>query len=775
MLLEEEGFEFFLQLAGDAPPEEARRRAGSLAALFEPVRVTFEDRIARTLGLRAAPGARPRIAVLTRPEDFERYVRVTGAEGHYGARAFHDGALRAAVILDDSDGTRDRQGEARSARHALVHAMQALYAPPESELTSWAFEAMAVALASPEGMDWDRERSLKLEIRTLLREGAEESRRRSHLLDLRELVGLRHPAALAGALEEALGFELSEPERTSAYWSFHRQGRLLHEFLLHELDGRYALGHERFLAGVFAGRESLEEFLACFEGIAPEEIDRDFQNWMRDIHRATWPEEEVDHRDTSDGPSLLLPSGDAVEVGPPGVDLARIPADAHLGRALVCMREGKAVEALSHLDTARRVAEAQHRRARIARARRRVEAWLAARRSHFETLAATGAPVYLPIGGRKRRTRVREATASELVVVMGSEVRTVALEGIDPRELAKRMKATLPDELAWIPSYVSLLHGEPGWKGSGGSGPQLDALQADAPGCAELLLAGEAATSLVRAAAMEAPRNVSEAEANLAAISALLHDHGERPMVRENAPALERVARAQAEALFELSDPWELLHGRVQGAGNDRVRLTWEFETEEELLDFERVDHLPDQRERLGTDKAGEGFRIAAGNLEGRGEDSLLLPIELRAPIRVRYELSIGSQGEAIESDDYLAVGICDDRSGGFAWMLGFFFLELHGGGELRKAYLSSSYFSGTSYAMELAHDGAELRASWEGQEVGPLPADRDRGGLFLWLHANAVARVARLEVEGRLPDDPFERFRERWIARRLEFPGSAR
>jgi len=763
---------FLVQKPAKADADYARTKAESYASLYAPVQAAFEERFVRPFDL-VHRRQRYVIAILATTGDFDNYARAVNATWHYRSRVFYDRRLGAAIVHESPISPRDRAEEVHSARHALVHAMQAAIAETNGDLSSWAFEAMAHDLASRGRMDWDRERTQKQELRRLLLDGGKDELQRTHLLALGEFLNINHPGRLAAYLKKTAGIEFAQALHSSAFWSFYRQGALLHSFFLEELDGKYGPAYKGFLAGAFEGRETPQHFLEAMGRFRPEEIDADFRTWMDQVYRATWPDDELDGGALEEEVVVVAAdanAGSAETSAPPKLNLAQVPSDAHLGWALACMRRGAAGEALEHLDRAEARATVDHQRERIARARARVDAWIDARRFHLEVLAARGSSIYLPLDGKKRKVSLREVGEMEIVVdgPRSPGVR-IDVDTLDPKDLARRMKNTLPDELQWVRAYVGFLDRDPKWPSAARGAHELEGLKKDEASLEEILAAGDVAEQLFSLARMQTPRNVGEGEANLAAITAIRREHGERPMVSVNDAALDALARRQAGALFEKFDPWSHLRGRVQSPGGNRVRIIWEFEDASELEDFHRQqDYLKEQHKHLGGDTSGEGFRVEGGELLGDGEDCLYLPIDLAAPLDVRYELTLGSRGNPPENEDKIGVGVCDDRAGRFAWLLDCYFLELYTGTGLRKSYYSSIYYPGVAYNVRLSHDGTHLRHFLEDDELGAVAADRSEGALFLWIHSSSLMRIARLEVEGELTGDPLAGFRRHWVERRV-------
>jgi hypothetical protein len=766
-------FVFLVQSPAKPEPGYARNKAAEYTSLFEPIRAAFEERYVIPFELERRGPERFVVAVLATTGDFQNYARTIGASWHYRDHVFQDPALGASIIHESPISPRDRADELGSARHAFIHALQAAYLENAVNLSSWVFESMAGHMGGLGRMEWDRERIEKGEIRTLLSDGATEKLRRTHLLELAELLRISHPKTLATYFAKSADFNLTNADHASAWWSFYRQAGLLHRFLFEEREGRYAPRYETFLSGAFEGRARLEDFVKAMEGIDLVEIDRDFRNWLVEEYREAWPEEKLSSKALDDEPAgvaLNGPGADATR-GAVVLNLAEIPVDGHLGSALHHLRAGRTSEARLRLELAEQKAFAAHQKERIRRANDRIDAWERARREYFLRLVQKGGSFYHPIDGKNRKVAVREVGQEEIVVEASrnTELR-IRLDDLEPLDLIRRMKGNLPAEMQWVRAYVLLLHGDARWRAlARGGGAAEQALIADAGSMEEVLFTGHVADLLVSFAELPAPRTPNEGEGRLEAIGRLLQEHGARPMIQANETTLISIARRQAQELFELRDPWTLLGCRVQSVGDERVRLVWDFESEDELRDFQSVAYLDQERKRFGGKKEGPGFQVRSGELVGEGEDCLLLPVELAAPLEVHYTLTFGSNSVPAADDDQLGVAICDDRKGHYAWLLGFFFFELFLPEDHRTAYHSGSYYGGVAYDMRLVHDGKTISSFWEETAIGTLEADRREGSMFLWVHTETPLRIGRLEVEGKLAADPFRGFRAYWVEEQLE------
>ena len=126
-----------------------------------------------------------------------------------------------------------------------------------------------------------------------------------------------------------------------------------------------------------------------------------------------------------------------------------------------------------------------------------------------------------------------------------------------------------------------------------------------------------------------------------------------------------------------------------------------------------------------------------------------------------------------------IAVGICDDGQGSFLWLQG---LET-----LRVRDLTTRSFREVGgapivrtlergYRLKLVHGGATRVQAFRDDELLAVveSADRQAGGIFLWVHSARPVALSEIEVVGRFDDAARERFRDDWIRARISALGLA-
>jgi hypothetical protein len=135
----------------------------------------------------------------------------------------------------------------------------------------------------------------------------------------------------------------------------------------------------------------------------------------------------------------------------------------------------------------------------------------------------------------------------------------------------------------------------------------------------------------------------------------------------------------------------------------------------------------------------------------------------------VRYSLKF-LKSTLDEPRSGVTLGVCDDGREHFVWAYNIAFLQLfdleanaHAGDSPGRLYI------GTSYAVELRHDGTRATLSCEGTEQASIDVGtRQAGALFLCTGTECPIVIERLEIEGQLRPYGLARLRQAWIEREL-------
>mgnify|MGYP001201331799 CR=1 FL=1 len=782
---------FLVQKTGADDPARAKRSVELYVGLLDPVLERFEQEVVVPLGLvQRDDRARFTLVLLASRGDFDNYASVTGASPHLNADTFYDRGLNAVVLFEDVFvGPRTPDGRARSARHGLVHACQQAWVAggQNAALDSWLLEGMADAWARQAGAtggatidsEW-----LRAFARDAQARGAEgEARRWVRLRTLQEFDTVIDPSRLAGFLRTHTPKDAPEFDPGGSWWSFYRQSSLVFQFLSEAGEGRHRSLLTALLREALAGRGTPGSAPAGL----PDTLDGEFLAWVRAAHAAALPAETLDAglfdkalvRGPLGTPVFSVASASPAAAGStpapahtPPLDLADATAEERLARALHELGHGSASRALPALEALEQDTLAAAPRELARRELRRARAWIAVRDAYLAALVASGKPLDFTVGGRAHKAKVLALAQGRLQLEQNRSGRaSLALDELDALALAQAIKpAGGPDDWARLLPYVLRGDGR-ARKLLAEDGGEASALLRDArEDYPARLRLGAAAARIEELAARPVPATPDETRTQLDELVALKAEHGELALVQRKSDALRGRARALLARQIELLGPSSLLAGKLEVLADDNVRISYAFDDARELADFSAANYPALARKALGVESTEDvPFHLEEGQLSATGQASLRTLVDLGAPLSVRYSVEYVYRDET--QGTAMAVGLCDDGREHFVWALNSEHLQRYEAGGNDHAHgPGATFFMNTPYAMELVHDGARVKFLCEGTEQRSLAAGgRQSGAVFLCTQSNQPIRLARLEIEGKLLSNSFERLAQAWVERELE------
>ena len=575
------------------------------------------------------------------------------------------------------------------------------------------------------------------------------------LLPLALLVGTDAPdarAAVAAERASQAGFELG-PAGGDAY--FGEQAALWAHFLLHAEDERCRAGFlsyaTQLLGGLEVGAPKLRQALGVIE---LDELDARFAAHVRALAA------EHAARPAAD-PSLphaaLLPAA--------RTDRQRAVA------ALTEVVSGALERSLAELDRA--LAEGADPEGLVAHERARLAALLEARDGFAQGLPGAGVRLRLTLDGKPAGVEVVRIEDGELVFKKArAGVERIAIGAIPFGDLARSM-APLGAAPQTVATFLALA-GDARWAEG-----LTEECAAGLRGFLELMGEARARAALRQLASTPTPADAAGLEARVAAVGALVAEHGTSETLRGVLSPLRLHAIDLLEASFRAGDGLSrALAGKVEDLGG-RARAR--------QLQLRR----PRPARGLGARRrlpAGFDGEPAPDRRRGRGGERRDPGREPRAPGR-RGAAARAADGGAAEG------GLRADLRARAAGLRA----ELHGPGrgvrrrrgELRRglgpvrprrdrpALARAIQLARTEgprgvkaakvYSLELAHGGSEATLSVAGQIAQRVAVSgRDEGRLLLWAHADTPLAVPSLTVEGHLSENALEKLRTVWVEKRL-------
>jgi len=784
---------FFVQ-----PAATGHREAEIVArhvALLEPLRERFVREIATPLGLtQRADTPALVVIVLASQAAFEDCYRATAGAWHFDAQATFDRDLGAAIVYDDPAAARTPAEVEHSARHVLVHSLQAAYGPGPVAVRSWVFEGMADCLArAPSGDAFPAPERLA----EFVQDAASPATRWAHLRSLEEMCAVDEPLELARFFQKRTRDSSLLPGADRDPWTaFYRQATLYYAFLQQAEPWRSGL--LRFDARALAGTRGADVLAASLAPKGLAEVEQDFAAWVLREYQRAFPGEKVKpelvlgalRRDDlatrepepepaptpgapAPAPHATSPEPEAAEAPEalPALSLADATEEERLAWALTEIGAGRIRAGRERLAELHATALGP----RAEREDHRAAEFEAARDAFLARVVREQGLLELDLGTRVTAKKFGVRAFSEGLVELDDKkggLRRVPVEALDPLALARQMGGGTGEEER-VRFYLYVLRGDERWKkllkpDGGAATALLDDARNDYPA---RLHVGEMLATLQALAQERAPRTPKELDQRLERFRALLKDGADTALVARKRDALRAHVRALLEQKFELLGPSTFVHGKFEALGGTKVRITYPFDDPHELEDF-GVDPYPllAGRGLRAETSDDQPFHLEKGKLCALGTASLRSLYELAAPLTVRYDLEFEETQKEEPVAFYLALGICDDGQEHFIWAVNLNSLQrIDPGDAASTPDRDSTLFLSKSYPLELRHDGEHVTMLSEGTEQGTLETGtRNSGAVFLRASTDLPLRVQKLVIEGNLSADSFKRLRRVWAERQM-------
>ncbi|MEL6904487.1 MAG: hypothetical protein AAFP22_03730 [Planctomycetota bacterium] len=601
------------------------------AALFERVERAFETSFGSTDGTSAVPpppGSRflP-LVVLTDEAEVERRresgsaafdMRFLFAESSFGR------ALGAGIVYEGLSGR--KRGKKRARRCSSYDRVQVMTAmlmyeraqTDRSRLDDWLATGAAErfarlfdakngaevdALGFPPSFDrareesppWDDQGRPLLELRNYANALRAIPRRALVLRPFRDFAQQRDVRAARRQLEKdsrSDGRIFSMIDSSTAAYMF--QSRLLVDYLADE----HGPAFDAYLGDWFRGQPMGPAQASRFPD--PDAVDSGFDTWLVALGEIALPEGGLDLEAIgSEDPKPIGASSAPTPTptaAPEPVSLTMDDASGTERAALVlaALSEGRASDALAALDLVPTGEDAAFD-AWIARERVRIESWIRARDAFAASLP--GSKTKLRVQGAEKSVMARVERLEDGVLVLkknSAGVTAVPVDGTDPRVLGRAMAKR--DRL-WEGALAEVwTDDERGAKALRGTSPEIVALAEDVAAHYGDLRAAipsvRALDALVQSASEpDWPASLDGMEA----VRATLEEHSAAPCVASRIERLEAWTAWRFRALAEATPLEDLVHGEVELLEGERVRIRYDFSSDEQLLDFE------DQPERDPT------------------------------------------------------------------------------------------------------------------------------------------------------------------------------
>ena len=808
-------FVFFVQDPPKAQEGYHRKVVERLQPHLEALRQEFERSYVQPMTLVRRPdhGAYA-VIVLASGGDRANYVQLSGGTGHYASSCLLDERLKAAVLFEDPFQPAAVGDRVRSAAHGVAHLFFQAHSrrgskfPQETAIAEGLASYLADHKLGPDGR-----LSLNPVRDHVLREFADAmgdpKRRRTHVHLVDALLDSQSYMQAARRIEASAA---GQPVNWNELWRFYWRQSYLFVRFLHRDEHRP--GFQRYLERLFKEHVGLAAFETSFDFGGWRELDRAFFDDLYAQHRRAYPQRELSaaaverllagdavvrnprkkpvaagppagpRGSTGRGATGSAGGGKPAEAAPPAappLTLEGLSPEARFAGALFGARDGRTGAAAAAVAALLAGADDAAFRARLERESERLARWNDLRRAYLEHLAAEGKSLRMTFGDKTERLRIAAVDGEEVRLsrpVDGQDA--LPLDELDGHQLASAMGRT-GDDLAggerWVRLYPYALAGDERLKRLlTADDPASSSLREDAAGdYGPRFALGAAVQRLERLVQLGEPETEAQADAVLAELEPLVGDHGGLELVTARLPALRARAAQAWGRRFDGAGPAELVQGDFESLGENRVRLTYDFDDPAQRADFRATEDLKAHVRNLPALKTDveSSLGVERGRLRATGSSVHRHLLDFAAPMVVRYDVAFAK--DEVEKPTWVTrVGLCEAGPTRVAWSIDHGrALEIFEGRSSRQAYpeVPLVMYRGDTYGVELHHDGETITVYHQSDPLEKLPAGSlQRGGLVLVFHSDLAVTVDTLVIEGVLDEASLAQARDAWVAERVTF-----
>jgi hypothetical protein len=733
---------------------------------------------------RRADRPKPALVVLWQQTDYAAYRKDAAETDAFADLAWYDRSLGAAVGFEYGGQVLAAHWKRWPELAQVVEGELDAYAVrADVRVPHWVAEGLGAYLAGHQGTEVESLDAHKLDVtavKKVVLTAHDLGLRNATLLPLQSMFDARtyeeHRAALirkAGPAAEKLvkPKDMLEIVQSQAWTLTH---------FLHEAEGgKYRAGFVAFLRSALKGDGSYSAFRSAL-GAESGGIEGAYYKWIFEQYAALVPNARTDPTALAGLTGERAAGGPArpaaASFDPTTLALATDEAEARLATILLDIRAGKLEAALLELEALQHQPKLGDVEPRVLREILRCRKFVALRDQHLLALAAAGGKMSLEHQGKKLTVKVKSFADGKLHFEENkAKLENLPVAELDPYELAKAMDKSLsegPD--GWARWYPYVLAGDAkalkALKGSNeASELKLDA-ESFYPAAFRL---GQGTRLLEQIGAEGEPLDAAQAKQCLASVERLQRDFGELAPVARRRAGLQALATKALRRLWDPAKLGETTAAKVEDLGDARVRLTYEFEKQEEGEDF-AADHgyFAHWRKNLGDQFVAPSptMSLDRGALRTSGAACWRHAWNFEAPIVVRYEVSFDGLSDDPRRTPLFAWAVCDDRAENFIWCQGFGSLYANdanaGFAKSESITVGKRIEGGDIYRLELEVREGVVTTREGGEDVKRFTGvPHQRGGMFLFVHSDPVVALENLVIEGK-PD--LQGIQENWIAKRL-------
>ncbi len=778
-------FEILVQKQAVPEPNFERVVAQFYGPWLQQMAKLFEETVATPAKLEPALDPKPiRLIVLLTEGDYLNYSKSVKMREGYGRTANYDERIRSIVTCWEFLGPAysKRYPVLRRLVFALLH--QRCNSSSGRQPALWLREGLSGALAWHLGSDpataFAKPMIEPTGLERLVAISQDATRQNVMLLPLRTMAGVIssedvRKCVLAQA--KSAGIEIGENDPW--YEGYLYESMLWMHFLRREGAQAHHRAFEDYLRACMRGGGSALDLEKALGGQDLADLDREFFRWVYARAKdAGKPPADESRLATLFAEGSRAVAGTASAGAALAAKLAPPLEEPRVAHALALRKAGHGDIEAALAELANRI-EAARDDPSAAAMRKDVErlgVWKAVRDGWLAEQVAAGAKIQLEREGKKIFLKAAKFENGVLQLEGGKSKEELPATALDSALLAGQMKTTPASAPQWARAYAMLLCADERWdKLLKDKSPESLALRQDAQGVyAELAKLGLAAEHLLILAQHVAPANAADANSVLERLHRVRVEVPTQPMILKRVDALLALARIAAEKSYDELRPAPEFGGKATWLDGTTLELTYEFNSESELADWEsRPDDFKPWRAKMqpiAIPESQQFFRLSGGVWAGQGSFVFRHILPFDAPLYVSITLRHGNAANEDVDLGHFLVRICDEGLGNYIAVSKEGEIFVHDAKSNTEISAPATNNLGTAVGerveMEVVHDGERVRLVHAGvREAEQAVGSRRSGGICLVVHTNRELILESIHLRGKLGAEAIKTLRERWIS----------
>ncbi|MFT4540226.1 MAG: hypothetical protein ACI841_002553 [Planctomycetota bacterium] len=457
--------------------------------------------------------------------------------------------------------------------------------------------------------------------------------------------------------------------------------------------------------------------------------------------------------------------------------------EAYLALAIEDIREGRLNEGIAALQLLVKAEMPEDIAARVGRELARATAWDALTRKYLNELVSSGNKLKLTVDGQKLQAKVTAVEAS--LIKLGSNKLgrdELELSALTPMVVVDLLKSKINKYgPGWLRLYPYALTANAKVKSllNHDKSEEVVSMKEDAKSSyTRLAVIANSARTLADLAKGTWPTSGGAAGDALTVIARMRETRATDAMFTARSKAMTAFARYALDIQFSSKGIASLIKGKVEAIEDGKIRVTYDFEDEDALDDFDIIDRFimgpRNTRPQVELPSEETGIWIEEGDFVSLGAVAAKHKLQWDGPIKLSYDLAFKQHESFVTNITEFCMGFNGVLDSSFVWCRNMGHLNVANRkplwGKMGSIEGGAIPEMNRRYDVVVETDAKDAWTIYKGKEVARISiGPRTSGFLFIWIHSSAQARIGTLVVEGRLEQEAVRDTKAKWMAAQMK------